>query len=116
MWPESPYVFIPLGGISLVCTGLYTASWQFDNCVKYQVNFDVDVSTDGGNEEVVVFKFKVETDPKRLAELEVMSEISPSSSAVLLIRKDDTRRKVLHCSVTLIAVALCAFRVYHTLQ
>ncbi|KAJ8932309.1 hypothetical protein NQ318_020834, partial [Aromia moschata] len=27
----------PLSIFSALCTGLYTASWQFDHCVKYQV-------------------------------------------------------------------------------
>jgi len=32
-----PYIYTPLGVLSLLCTGLYTASWQFDPCCKYQV-------------------------------------------------------------------------------
>lgn len=37
VWREKPFVCSPLAVFSLLCTGLYTASWQFDNCVKYQV-------------------------------------------------------------------------------
>ena len=33
-----PYLYTPLGLLSLFCTGLYTASWQFDPCCKYQVS------------------------------------------------------------------------------
>ena len=32
-----PYLYTPLGVLSLLATGLYTASWQFDPCCKYQV-------------------------------------------------------------------------------
>lgn len=40
LWPDNPLICAPLGAFSLLCTGLYTASWQFDNCVKYQVCSD----------------------------------------------------------------------------
>lgn len=38
LWPNNMYLYAPLGMFSTLCTALYTASWQFDNCVKYQVN------------------------------------------------------------------------------
>ena len=37
IWRDSAYVCMPLGTLSLFCTGVYTASWQFDPCCKYQV-------------------------------------------------------------------------------
>ena len=37
VWQDSPLIFVPLGTLSLCCTGIYTASWQFDPCCKYQV-------------------------------------------------------------------------------
>ncbi|MPC57393.1 Transmembrane protein 11, mitochondrial [Portunus trituberculatus] len=32
---------MPLGTLSLFCTGVYTASWQFDPCCKYQVRLNM---------------------------------------------------------------------------
>nr|CAI5834342.1 unnamed protein product [Callosobruchus analis] len=40
-WPDSFTPQAPLSIFSLLCTGLYTASWQFDHCVKYQVSTTV---------------------------------------------------------------------------
>lgn len=37
-WPDTFAPQAPLSIISTLCMGLYTASWQFDHCVKYQVN------------------------------------------------------------------------------
>ncbi|KAK9738984.1 Mitochondrial morphogenesis regulator [Popillia japonica] len=77
LWPNNMYLYAPLGMFSTLCTALYTASWQFDNCVKYQV----------------------ERDPRKLARLQVVSAMS-AASPVVLVRKDDTRRKILHCTVS----------------
>jgi len=93
IWPDKPLLCTPLGVLSLLCTGLYTASWQFDNCVKYQE----------------------ERDPRRLSKLQVLSAMS-AASPVVLVRKDDTRRKILHCTVSLAAASFCAFRLYRTLK
>lgn len=88
-WPENPYVYTPQVIISLCCTTLYTISWQFDPCVKYQVF----------------------ADSKRLSNLPLLSTLS-STSPVVLMRQDDTRRKLLHCSVTLVATALIARKLF----
>ncbi|CAH0558225.1 unnamed protein product [Brassicogethes aeneus] len=74
---------------SLLCTGLYTASWQFDHCVKYQV----------------------ERDPRKLVRLPILGAIT-SQSPVVLVRKDDTYRKVLHCTISLSAAAFCVYKFY----
>ena len=40
IWTERPTVPVPCAGLSLFCTALYTISWQFDPCCKYQVEHD----------------------------------------------------------------------------
>ncbi|KAK3890661.1 hypothetical protein Pcinc_005395 [Petrolisthes cinctipes] len=40
IWHDTAFVCVPLGTLSLFCTGVYTASWQFDPCCKYQVECD----------------------------------------------------------------------------
>lgn len=87
VWPDRPYICCPLGCASLFCTGLYTISWQFDPCCKYQV----------------------ERDDIKLAKLLLPTL---SSSPVVLIRHDDKRRKLLHTTVTFLAVSLCIWRLY----
>lgn len=37
IWPQKPFVFAPFCAVSIFCTGLYTVSWNYDPCVKYQV-------------------------------------------------------------------------------
>jgi len=89
VWPQNFVPQAPFGIFSVLCTGLYTASWQFDHCVKYQV----------------------ERNPRKLARLPILSAIT-AASPVVLVRKDDTRRKILHCTVSLTAAAMCVFRLY----
>ncbi|XP_017786315.1 PREDICTED: transmembrane protein 11 homolog, mitochondrial [Nicrophorus vespilloides] len=93
IWQENPIICTPMGVISVLSTGLYTASWQFDNCVKYQV----------------------ERDPRKLARLPVLSAMS-AASPVVLVRKDDTKRKILHWTVSLSAAAICTFRLYKSIK
>ncbi|KAK4324659.1 hypothetical protein Pmani_004718 [Petrolisthes manimaculis] len=40
IWHDTAFLCVPLGTLSLFCTGVYTASWQFDPCCKYQVECD----------------------------------------------------------------------------
>ncbi|XP_060517899.1 transmembrane protein 11-A, mitochondrial [Cylas formicarius] len=88
-WTDSCMPQMPLAGLSLVCTSLYTASWQFDPCVKYQV----------------------ERDPRKLSRLPILGALT-AASPVVLVRKDDTRRKILHCTISLAAAAICFYRLY----
>jgi Mitochondrial morphogenesis regulator len=37
IWSQKPLVSTPLCAVSIFCTGLYTISWNYDPCVKYQV-------------------------------------------------------------------------------
>ncbi|KAF2358435.1 Transmembrane protein 11 [Trinorchestia longiramus] len=87
--PDRLLAWAPLGTLSLACTAMYTASWQFDPCCQYQV----------------------ELDSGRLSRL--MLESVVSSTPVVLVRREDGRRKVLHSSVSLLAGALCLYRLYH---
>lgn len=54
---------------------------------------------------------QVERDPRRLARLPVLH--MSAASPVVLVRSDDTKRKILHCTVSLAAAALCVYRLYH---
>ncbi|VEN57571.1 unnamed protein product [Callosobruchus maculatus] len=92
-WPDSFTPQAPLSIFSLLCTGLYTASWQFDHCVKYQV----------------------ERDPRKLARLPILGALT-SASPVVLVRKDDLHRKLLHCTVSLLSASLCIYRLYRTIK
>merc|ERR1739842_89976 len=65
IWHDNAYICVPLGTLSLFCSGVYTASWQFDPCCKYQVGHD----------------------SGRLSRLPLHS--LSSASPVVLIRKDD---------------------------
>lgn len=84
-------MYTPLAATSLFCTGLYTVSWQFDPCCQYQVN----------------------TDSQTLAKLTLFNTLT-STSPVVLQRKNDTRRKVLHTCVTLASTVFCAWKFYVT--
>ncbi|GLV38786.1 Pmi [Carabus blaptoides fortunei] len=94
IWADRPLICTPLGTLSLLCTGLYTVSWQFDPCVKYQV----------------------ECDSRRLARLPGYQSAMASASPIVLVRKDDTKRKLVHCTVSLLSAALCAYRIYHSIK
>lgn len=90
IWPDRPYIYCPFTVVSLFCTGLYTISWQFDPCCKYQV----------------------EHSPTRLKELPLHT--LNSTSPVVLVRKDDTRRKIFHWTSTIVAISYCGWRLYQT--
>ncbi len=87
-WPHRGLVYFPMSFISIVCTGVYMISWQFDPCCKYQV----------------------EHNRKRLQKLPLHN--LTSSSPIVLMRRDDTKRKILHTTVSLAATAYCAWIFY----
>ena len=86
--PDRAYVALPLGLVSAVCAGVYAASWQFDPCCRYQV----------------------ESDPAHLQRLPLHS--LTSSSPVVLVRRDDCRRRALHNVLASLAAAYCVWRIY----
>jgi len=86
-WPDRPALFVPLTCTSLFCTGLYTVSWQFDPCCQYQVSKDAN---------------------------SLASHALTSCSPVVLVRKDDYRRKLLHSVVTLTSTLITAWKFYQT--
>ncbi len=88
VWPDRGLVFLPMGFVSVICAGVYTVSWQFDPCCKYQVEYDT----------------------AKLQRLPLHN--LASSSPVVLVRKEDFRRKVLHTTVSLAALSYCAWRLY----
>ncbi|BFZ17597.1 hypothetical protein BsWGS_20636 [Bradybaena similaris] len=88
IWPEKGYLFLPLGFSSVVCAGVYAVSWQFDPCCKYQVEYDL---------------IKVPKLP-----LHTLTTTTP----VVLVRKDDTRRKVLQNILALAAGSFCFYKIH----
>nr|CAD7413072.1 unnamed protein product [Timema cristinae] len=89
IWTDRPYVCTPIGALSLLCAGLHTISWQFDPCVQYQVENDL-------------------TRLSKYPEINLLAAASP----IVLVRRDNSRRKLLQTSVTLLAAAFCAWRIY----
>lgn len=89
VWPNTSLINAPLAMLSTLCTGLYSISWQFDPCCKYQV----------------------QSDPGQLNQLAL--EALNNSSPVVLVRKDDTRRKILHTAVTFACLAQIGLRHYY---
>ena len=87
-WPDKGFIYFPMGFISIVCTGVYIVSWQFDPCCKYQV----------------------ESESKNLQKLPL--DNLTSSSPVVLVRKNDFYRKALHTFVSFCALSYCGWRLY----
>lgn len=88
VWPDRGLVYFPMCFLSTVCAGVYMISWQFDPCCKYQVEYDT----------------------KRLQKLPLQK--LTSSSPVVLMRRDDTRRKILHTTVAFAGTAYCVWKFY----
>lgn len=93
LWGDRPYICGPLGFTAVITCGLYTVSWQFDPCCQYQV----------------------ETDTSKLPHVELLAVLGPSSPT-FLVRKDDTRRRILHTTITLAALSITAWRVYQAFK
>ncbi|KAK3593339.1 hypothetical protein CHS0354_031401 [Potamilus streckersoni] len=72
IFPEKMLIKLPLGMLSIMCAAVYGISWQNDPCCKYQVEGNV----------------------QRLKEVLPVYKLS-SCTPVILVRKDDTRRKFL---------------------
>lgn len=85
------YIIITCGVISIVCAGVYAISWQYDPCCKYQVEDNV---------------------PKLERILGSLNSVTP----VVLVRRDDTRRKKLHNLIAFISGIICAYKFYKWLK
>lgn len=82
------FIHIPLGAMSLSSVILYTASWQYDPCCKYQV----------------------ENDRRTLESLHI--DNLSSNSVVVLKRRDDKYRKRLHNFIALMVASYFGWNVY----
>lgn len=87
-WPDRGFLYFPLGFLSTICAGVYTVSWQFDPCCKYQV----------------------ERDTLRLQRLPLHS--LTTSIPVVLVRRSDFSRKILHSAISVTSLTFCAWRWY----
>lgn len=85
------YIIISCGVISVFCASVYAISWQYDPCCKYQVEDNV---------------------PKLEKIIGSMSSVSP----VVIVRRDDSRRKKLHNIIAIISGIICAYRFYKWLK
>jgi len=88
IWPDKSLAFVPATIISVICTGLYSISWQTDPCSKYQV----------------------ETNPMRLGEMDL--QVLQAAAPVVLVKKDVSARNFLHTSVTVACVSQTLLRLY----
>ena len=86
--PERKFLYLSLGYCGLIGAGIYAASWQYDPCCKYQV----------------------ESDSRNLQHLP-LHDLS-SSSPVVLVWKDDFRRKALHNTLSIVASVYCLYTSY----
>ena len=84
------YIVLPLGSASVICAGVYMVSWQPDPCCKYQV----------------------ESDYSRMDRLP-LHKLS-STSPIVLVRKDDKRRRILHNTLAFLSLAMCCWKVYRS--
>jgi hypothetical protein len=86
-WPKRPFVYFPICTLSLAATSIYIISWQNDPCCKYQV----------------------EHEPSKLPTLRSLNIGSP----IVIVKRDDTRRKYLHTVISISAVLYASWRYYY---
>lgn len=83
-----PYTVLPLGGYGIFCMIAYNVSWHRDPCCKYQVDWEgQELSRVPGGE---------------------LSTRSP----VILVRRNDIFRVVLHSSLSLFVVSCFCWKLY----
>lgn len=78
----------PLAAASFLTAGVYAVSWASDPCCKYQLEMNIR---------------KVQGLP--------LQDLT-TTSQVILVRRDDSRRKYLQNIVSFSALLLCAYKVY----
>ncbi|KAL4240597.1 Transmembrane protein 11 [Mactra antiquata] len=81
------YIVLSCGIVSVLCASVYAISWQNDPCCKYQVDDSVE-------------------------RLEKVIGGLQNLSPVVLVRRDDTRRKKLHNFIALLSGIICAVKFY----
>jgi len=85
-WPDRPLLYFPITCLSFASTTIYVISWQGDACCKYQV----------------------ESNPNNIPRLRGLN----SSSPVVLVRRDDTARKILQTVITLSSMIYSSIKLY----
>lgn len=88
IWKQRPLISGTMCAVSLICTGLYTASWNYDPCCQYQVL--------GENHENLLPKLP----------------LADVASPIILRHSPNTKTKYLHRGVTLFSAAFCAWQIY----
>lgn len=105
MWNRNSQAFalsVPFTTVSVFCAGLYMISWQLDPCCKYQIASDTDKA-----------KLKERAFENRSSDFsEFVIFTSRSTSPTILIRKDDTTRKIIHSAIALFAFTFTVIRFY----
>lgn len=84
----SLFTTVPLGMLGICCACLYGFSWQFDPCSKYQVDYR-------GRELARIPSHEIHT-----------------PSPVVLIRRNDRYRKILHNTLSVMVVSYLGFTLY----
>jgi hypothetical protein len=95
IWSDKPNTQCSLATISLLSHGIHSLSWQFDPCSNY----------------------KVETDPKKIAELCV--DCADQQKPVVLIRRPNyeiKRNNIFQTAISLIAFAFSAWKLYKSFK
>lgn len=93
-WQDSGFLYYPLGFFSILCSGVYAISWQYDPCCKYQV----------------------EKDLRNLDKYNIPLYKLTSTDPVVLVRRDDSRRKILQNLISLAAFSVCGWKFYSWFQ
>lgn len=82
------FTTIPLGVFGVLCAGVYGLSWQFDPCCKYQVDYK-------GRELTRIPSHEIR-----------------SPSPVVLVRRNDKYRKILHNTLSVVVVGYLSWVLY----
>ena len=82
------YTCLPLGLVGFSCAVFYDLSWQFDPCCQYQVDYRGEELT------------------------HIPSHELNSRSPVVLVRRNDVYRKILHTTLALAVAAYFSWRFY----
>ncbi len=84
----SLYSVVPVGVFGVLCACVYDLSWQYDPCCKYQVDYH-------GQELTTVPSQELE-----------------STSAVVLVQRNDKYRRILHNTLAVIVTGVVCYKVF----